>query len=96
MNDIRELKSLTPLFDAGGVSYAGVFGSFARGEAHESSDIDLLVRLDRRLSLLQLIRLERELSEKAGRQIDLVTEDALSPFIRDEIMHDLKTIYEKE
>lgn len=90
-----ELQSLKPLFVSGGISYAGVFGSFARGEATEASDIDILVRFERPMSLLQMIRFERELSEKVGRDVDLVTEDSLSPFIRDEVLHDVRTIYEK-
>jgi len=90
-----DIQALKPLFAAGGVSYASVFGSFARGEATESSDIDLLVRLERPLSLLQLIRFERELSEHVGRDVDLVTEDSLSPLLRDEVMNDVRTIYEK-
>jgi predicted nucleotidyltransferase len=90
-----ELKSLEPLFVAGGVSYAGLFGSFARGEANEGSDVDILVRLEKPMSLLQLIRFERELSEKAGRDIDLVTENSLNPLIRSEVLRDIKTIYEK-
>ena len=90
-----DIQNLTPLLAAGGVSYAGVFGSFARGEATESSDLDLLVRLERPLSLLQLIRFERELSEHVGRDVDLVTEDSLSPLLRDEVMNDVRTIYEK-
>lgn len=90
-----ELQSLKPLFVAGGVSYAGVFGSFARGEAKETSDVDILVRMEKPMSLLQLIRFERELSQEVGRNVDLVTEDSLSPFIREEVLRDVKTIYEK-
>lgn len=90
-----ELKTLESLFATGGVSYAGVFGSFARGEATETSDVDILVRFERPMSLLQMIRFERELSERVGRDVDLVTEDSLSPFIRGEVLHDVKTIYEK-
>ena len=89
------IQSLRPLFVSGGVSYAGVFGSFARGEATESSDVDILVRLDEPMSLFQLVRFERELSEKIGRPVDLVTEDALNPLMWDEVLRDMETIYEK-
>ncbi len=95
MKQTLELQFLKPLFVAGGVSYAGVFGSVARGEAGATSDIDILVRLDRPMSLLELIHLERELSEKVGRDVDLVTEDSLHPLIRDEVLRDIQTIYEK-
>lgn len=95
MKQELEIQSLRPLFVAGGVSYAGVFGSFARGEAVAGSDVDIFIRLEEPMSLLELVRFERELSQKIGREVDLVTEDALSPFMKDEVMHDMKTIYEK-
>ena len=76
------------------VSLIGVFGSVARGEATEKSDIDLLVRFSGRKSLLALVRLERELSAALNRKVDLLTEPAISPYLRDGILHDLQVIYE--
>lgn len=83
------------MLKASNVKFAGFFGSFARGEAKKTSDIDILVRFSEPISLLGLIRLERIISEKIGKDVDLVTEDSLSPFIKEEVLHDLKTIYEK-
>lgn len=94
-NKTIDLNSIKPILESNDVEFAGVFGSFSRGEAKGSSDIDILVRLGKPLSLLQLIRLERVIAEKIGKAVDLVTEDSLSPFIRDEVLHDLKLIYEK-
>lgn len=77
------------------VSKVGVFGSMARGEENEESDIDLLVDFSRRgITLLDIVRIERELSEALGRKVDLVTEGAISPYLRDRILADLKVIYE--
>ncbi len=45
----------------------GIFGSAAKGEATESSDIDLFVKLSKPKSLLALVRLERNLSEALGK-----------------------------
>lgn len=56
----------------------GIFGSYARNEQTEESDIDILVKLNKRITLLQLVRLENELSEKLGIKVDLVTEGALT------------------
>ena len=72
----------------------GVFGSMARGEATNRSDIDLLVKFSKRKSLLALVKLERELSTILGRKVDLLTEAAISPYLRERIMHDLQVIYE--
>lgn len=76
------------------VAEVSVFGSFARGEADEQSDIDLLVRFSARKSLLDVVALERQLSTALGRKVDLLTEGAISPYLREGIMRDLKVIYE--
>ena len=76
------------------VAMIGVFGSMARGEANEQSDIDLLVDFSKRKSLLALVRLERELSAELKRKVQLLTEAAISPYLRDRIMRELKVIYE--
>jgi len=77
-----------------GVVSLKVFGSVSRGEEDEESDIDILVRFVQPLSLFKLVRLERELSELLGRQVDLVTEQALSPYIRTAVIATAKGIYE--
>ena len=51
----------------------GIFGSYSRKENTRQSDIDILVRFKKGLSLLQLIKLENELSEKLGIKVDLIT-----------------------
>ena len=76
------------------VSVMWIFGSAARGEAREDSDIDLLVRFTRRKSLLALVKLGRELSEELGRKVDLLTEASVSPYLRDQVMADLRVVYE--
>jgi predicted nucleotidyltransferase len=73
----------------------GLFGSTARGEDSSSSDIDILVRFSKPLSLLSLVRLERKLSETLAEKVDLLTESAISPYLRDRILKELLIIYEK-
>lgn len=77
------------------VSMVGIFGSTARGEGSASGDIDLLVRFAKPKSLLSLVRLEREISTVFGRKVDLLTESAISPYIKDHILNELKVIYGK-
>jgi hypothetical protein len=76
------------------VAKLSVFGSAARGEASEGSDIDLLVEFSTRKSLLALVALERQLSAALGKKVDLLTEAAISPYIRNRVTRDLRTIYE--
>jgi len=92
---VVNLNLIEPILKASNVKFAGVFGSAARGEAKNTSDVDILIKFSEPVSLLGLIRLERMISEKIGRDVDLVTEDSLSPFIKEEVINDLKTIYEK-
>lgn len=75
------------------VAMIAVFGSTARGEAGRDSDIDLLVRFTKPKSLLTLVRLERELAATLNRKVDLLTEAAISPYLRSSILNDLQVIY---
>ncbi len=75
------------------VSMVGVFGSMARGKAKKESDIDLIVRFSKPKSLLSVVRLERELSEALGRKVDLLTEAAISPYMRERVMKELRVVY---
>jgi uncharacterized protein len=76
------------------VTSLGIFGSMARGEATEQSDIDLLVEFGERKSLLDHVKLQRELSAVLGRKVDLLTKDAISPYLRDGILGEVQIIYE--
>ena len=76
------------------VSKLGMFGSAARGEADDDSDIDLLVEFSKRKSLLALVSLERKMSAALGRKVDLLTEAAISSYLRERIKRDLCVIYE--
>jgi predicted nucleotidyltransferase len=60
-----------------------VFGSVARGDETDESDIDLLVDLDAGVGLVDLVGLGRELTELLGSKVDVVPGDALKPGIRD-------------
>ena len=60
-----------------------VFGSVARGEDDERSDIDLLFLMGRPLSLLELAWLEARVSAAVGVPVDLVPESSLRPALRD-------------
>jgi predicted nucleotidyltransferase len=77
-----------------GVRKIGLFGSYARGEERTDSDLDVLVEFDKRKSLLTLVRIERELSEHIGVKVDLLTEQAISPYLVERIKADLKVIYQ--
>jgi len=73
----------------------GIFGSYARNESRPDSDLDILINLDTAISLFQLVRIERELSELLGVKVDLVSEGAIkNQKLRNYIEADLKIIYQ--
>ena len=89
--DTSRLGNLCASFD---VRRLRVFGSVARGEARVESDIDILVDFSTKKGLLDLISLERSLADIFHRQVDLLTESAISPHLRDRILAEAVSIYE--
>ena len=77
------------------MSYVAVFGSHARGEERDDSDLDLLVRFSEPVTFIDLVSIEGQLSEKLNKKVDLVTEGALSKYIKPQIMKDLTVLYEE-
>ncbi len=69
-----------------GVRSLALFGSVARDEAGPDSDVDLLVEFSRPVGLFGFVRLQRHLAERLGRNVDLVTRDALIPALRERIL----------
>ena len=97
MSDIEKIKEKTdPIFEKYGLEYAGVFGSYARGENTEKSDVDILFKTGKILSLFDLVGLKDELSDILKRKVDLVSEGAVISYFKDYIFKDLKSIYEKK
>ncbi len=90
-------QTIAEYFKTQPVLKAWLFGSYARGEETEDSDVDLLVKFDRSLpiGLFAYIRMHRELEEKLGRKVDLIEEGTLRPAAQKTANRDLKVIYER-
>jgi hypothetical protein len=71
------------------VKTIGVFGSVARNEETVQSDIDLLVEFSKPVGFITFMRLENFLSERLGKQVDLVTPDSLKPLIRQNVLSEV-------
>ncbi|MDD3618659.1 MAG: nucleotidyltransferase family protein [Desulfobulbaceae bacterium] len=69
-----------------------VFGSVARGDESEDSDIDILVDLEKGRSLLDLSGLLIDLQKLLDRKVDVVTEKSLHWYIRDKILKEAREI----
>lgn len=85
-----ELAAIKPALEAEyGVAELGIFGSYVRGEQTEDSDLDVLVEFDEPVSLFDLVRLENDLRERLGVEVDLVTRRSLKPRVADRVDDDV-------
>jgi uncharacterized protein len=82
----RKARSIAASY---GVTIRGVFGSVARGEDSEDSDIDLLVDLPPEMGLVGLGRVQRDLEALLGARVDLVPEADLKPKVRMNVLSEL-------
>jgi hypothetical protein len=89
------IQAIEPIFRQNDISFAGIFGSRAKGTQRKSSDLDILVEFKKSKSLLDLIRVQNILSDTLNLDVDLVTKDGVSPLIKDKILRDLVVIYGK-
>jgi predicted nucleotidyltransferase len=82
-------KNLGLLISQYHVKRIGLFGSYARNEASQTSDVDILVEFFEPISLFEFVNLEDFLSEIIGRKVDLVTESGLKPLIKPHVLEDV-------
>lgn len=84
---IKEVEQkIIPILKSHGVSKAGLFGSVARGEATEKSDIDVLVEIGPEVGLLKFIGLKLELEKALGKKVDLVEYAMVKPALKKYIL----------
>ena len=84
------LKKLNPkiikILKKNKVVRAGIFGSYARGEEKQNSDIDILIEFNG--SLLDLVGIEMELKKILKVKVDLLTYGGISPYLKDRILNE--------
>ena len=84
---IEQIKEqVLPILRRYGAKRAGLFGSLVREEMTEGSDIDILVELNKDLSLLDFIGIKLEIEERLGKNVDLVEYDTLKPLLKERIL----------
>jgi hypothetical protein len=96
MNIEKLKKQITPVLEKYGVRRASLFGSSARGQDTEGSDIDILVELGEKGGLFTLASLKRELEQETGAEVDLLTFNSINPLLKEDILKDEFSIYERQ
>jgi len=86
---LRETKPL--LQEQYQVTELGIFGSYARGEQTETSDVDVLIDYDQAPTLFKLVELRDYLAEVIEMKVDVVTKNGLKPTIRERVL--LEVVY---
>ena len=84
----QEIKKIKPkiveILKKNGVTKAGIFGSYAKGEQKKNSDIDILIEV--KGSLLDVIGIELELQDILKKKIDLLTYGGINPHLKGKIL----------
>ena len=92
----KDINTIKDYFKDKPVLKAFLFGSYARQEASDSSDIDILVELDYSQHIgLGFVSMKLDLEEKLGKKIDIVSSNAVSKYIMPFINKDKTLIYER-
>ena len=78
-----------------GICHLSLFGSVARDDAYDGSDVDLAAELDpgARIGLFALTALERQLTSLLGRQVDLLPEPIEKPLLQENIERDRRRVF---
>ncbi len=84
LNDIK--VTIKPILKKAGVKKAGIFGSYARGEQKKKSDVDILIQISDKYSLLDLIKLRMAIKEKLKKKVDLIEYSTIHPLIKEQVL----------
>ncbi len=99
MADVLDIETISDAVaqaaDAVDIKRAFLFGSYARGEASEQSDIDICVEAGPLFSLFSAGAFANDIETAVGKQVDLVSEKSLFPHVRKMMNRDKVLIYER-
>lgn len=87
---------LQPVFTANNVAYAAVFGSHAKCNADEKSDVDILINFKqgKTPSYFKFFDFENQVKQIIKKDVDLLTIDELSPYMKEEVLKTMKIFYD--
>lgn len=85
-NIISLKKQIKRIAFSHGATSIAVFGSYARGHETEKSDVDFLITLAPKKSLLDIVAIKQDLEDFWGKTVDIATDASLSPYLKDDIL----------
>ena len=79
------------------IKSVAVFGSYVNGQPAVNSDVDVLVQFDENaeIGFFEYVRIQRHLSAAVGLKVDMVTPEALSKYIKTQVLKEAEVIYER-
>lgn len=87
MQDLEDIKTkIIPILKEAGIKRSSLFGSYVRGDATSTSDIDILVDYPDGLSLFDVVDIQTKLEAALGMKVDLVSFDRIKPRIKQSIL----------
>ncbi|MBP9163390.1 MAG: nucleotidyltransferase domain-containing protein [Leptospiraceae bacterium] len=96
INKTKLIEMLKEYFKNKPIQKAYLFGSYARGEANGKSDIDILVELDYSTKIgTQFFRMTDDLQELFGKKVDLLSSEAVTEKIKDQVWKERVLVYER-
>ena len=84
----QKRRQVLEIAEGHGARNVRLFGSVARGETTATSDLDLLIEMEPGRSLLDIVAIKQDLEELLGCKVDVITEAAISPYLRDKVLHE--------
>lgn len=88
-NELKMLKlRIAGVLRKEGIRKAGIFGSFVRGEQRKNSDIDILIKPTKDMSLLGFVKVKLELEDTLRRRVDLLSYNGIHPLLKEQILRE--------
>lgn len=93
----NQIDTIVSIMQKYGFTYAGIFGSYAKGNATMYSDVDIAYddKSDSDLNLLDIIHVQNELEDALAMKVDFVGVQDLKRRIRDEVLASMRTLYDQ-
>ena len=91
---LNAVKSASHIVD---IKSVALFGSYINGKANENSDVDVLIDFlpTAKVGFFKLAQIKRHLQEALGKEVDLLTPQALSKFFREDVLQNAEYFYER-